>query len=204
MRSYAPCLIAILASGPASGAIVADTFGPGTTFDQHGYYSWSQQPVTLRIGFRFTAGAGGGLTDLTTAVYHPSTGSAAGARFDLYDDNAGLPGALLGSWAAPTPGANYSATTFPPALHLSLDGSVQVAQGQTYYFIVDAESPFGRIDWFLNPTGNTGTQVYQYQPGPWLTEPQPQPFGAFRLETVPGPGGLSVVAGAAVIRRRRR
>lgn len=119
----------------------------------------------------------------------------------LMSDNGGAPDRVLEAWSL-TNAMGLRGGLNPP-VHVEGDGSTFLQAGEQYWLVASAPLPTV-AQWMFNGVGDTGPVMLRENGGSW--SPAPSALrGAFRVDVVPEPATLCMMAlGAITLLRRRR
>jgi PEP-CTERM motif len=186
---------------PASATIVFDNFAPGNSYNTAGGYPESADIIN---GFQFAPSASGFFSSLTIAL--SGDGSAIPGEVNVYQNNAGQPGAILETLnlIVSTPLGTNNAPVVVAA-----NGSTFLDSSLLYWLV--PFSPTGAPFFWNQGHGSAGLGAF----GPGVNGPWTIVFptqGAFRVEVadaVPEPStrgliGLGLLGLSAMRRRRLR
>ncbi|HEV3416575.1 MAG TPA: choice-of-anchor R domain-containing protein [Pirellulales bacterium] len=188
---------------PASASTIAfNDFGPNASYDTGlAPAVFSQQTV----GSEFQSSATGMLSEIKVALVY-SSAAQAGFSLNLYADNGGSLGNLLGTFGGSAAGVGGTAD-----LQLPLSG-INLIAGQNYWLIASSSN---NLTWNLNNQGVIGTNYTQINSGPFGGVEEFTGSGALlafeAFVAVPEPTttllsflGICCCLGARVLDKRRR
>jgi len=124
----------------------------------------------------------------------------------LMSDNNGVPDRVLEMWTV----TNEMGITggLNPPLHVQGDGSTFLQADEQYWLVASGPSLSTVAQWMYNGVGDTGPNLMRENGGSWTghTGPLGALRGAFRVDVVPEPATLCIMAFGAlsILRRRRR
>jgi hypothetical protein len=165
----------------------------------------SSAPGWIIQANQFTAGASGSVSEIDVAIGYV-TGRVNGATISLWTNNAGVPGAQLGSWNITSLPAFGGCCSFSAITGIS---GVSVTSGQQYF--LEASAPGDTWDaWNWNSIGDTGLVDFSFDGGVNWNQAQGATrytFEIFAGAGVPEPGtflmlGSGVLAVAGAFRRK--
>lgn len=230
------CMAAVccLAAASASAGVAYNNFGSGEGGFEYGESSFYNIRATntgiffplpgVRQGFRFTAQASGGVTDvwiplqwhffLDQAVYPDEVNVYLGAASDPdHPERA----STIATWTLnnDTMPSDNPIGVYKAPVHLVGLGEASLTEGQDYWIWVEATNETTEVAWrsapgsFAAPSDSL-TRAFQFY-GPaaaqfggedWQTDERLA--GAFRIDVIPAPGTIAVAAfGLAGLGRRR-
>ena len=124
----------------------------------------------------------------------------------LMSDGGGAPDRVLEMWNV-TNAMGLRGGLNPP-VHVQGDGGTFLQAGETYWLVASAPLLSTVGMWMYNGVNDQGPSLIREDDGPWRTATGPYPFlrGAFRVDVVPEPATLCMMAAGAltVLYRRRR
>jgi hypothetical protein len=211
-RGFALLLAGLCFAGPALGYDAYNNFGPGDTYDTTtgwGVTGGDYPPFVSRIhGSRFTSAATGTLAVIRIALHNQFHVPPGFNQVDIRlheADLAGNIGPILASFTRgglPTFGGSE-----PPETITSFDPDVVLTAGNMYWIVVAPGDHSTDAAWNWNSLGMgdrsatsvDGGATYSYFEGR---------VGAMRIEVIPEPAALSILAigivvAALRVRRRR-
>jgi hypothetical protein len=172
--------LALTLPSVARADVAFNNFAPGDGYLGSGWvvYGPNSGAQWWTEAFRFTSAASGGVTDLVVPFQWISGDND--FSLELRADNAGAPGAVLGSFAH-FAGASSGA----PPTQIAADGSVQISSGATYWLVGRGHGT-SRGAWHHNSFNQTGQRAYSFDGGAsWSVEMVL--LTAFRVEVSGGP-----------------
>jgi len=199
---------AILVAQASAGVMVFDNYAPGWDHNEHSVYPVSGPDSSYGLwqqAFDFSPTTGDTLSGiyltLTLALNHDLDQNTVDVF--LLADNQGLPGTVLESWHFDDALPLYTAPHPRPVLFCPGDGTVSLAAGERYWVGVGT-SGNTVVSWFLNITGDKGIWCRNEGSG-WHVISSNYTRPVFRVEVVPEPATLGLLAiGGVILSRRRR
>jgi hypothetical protein len=171
-----PIAIALAAGSLARADVAYNNFGPGDTYSGNGWILYGpQSSPTWTQGFQFISLASGGITDLFVPMEHLANSNS--FTFEIYSDNAGIPGTSLGV-IGQTAGFEPSSPP-PPPVEITADGSVHLTAGTTYW-LVGSGNADSQGTWLGNDQNVMGLRAWMAFGLPW--QPGTVTLAAFRIE----------------------
>ena len=197
--------ITLLASAAATAQQVAfDSYDPVNSFSRTHHYSLGSNAAYDRLGVLFQSQASGGVDEVHLPLFFEPNGRS--LELEFYSENAGEPGALLGSASFTSAGWNLLQISNPAfqGIVFDLDGSIQLQSGQQYFLVVHRLETMVSGGWMLTdepPQAPTGTIVTSLAGGTWLVE---QDWMVAARVIVPAPGSAAILACTGLLAARRR
>jgi hypothetical protein len=188
----------LLIAGSARADIAYSNFLPNQTFVSGPEYSSTFLGSQPELGFRFTAGASGGITQIRAGLY-VSSGGLSPLILNLWQDSGSGPVALLATWTANV-GSGLGAPSVIP-----LDGQTILTAGASYDLAIATPPGSATWTWWTAGTPQSpviGDQYLRNGQGPWVHDVQP--MTAFEITVVPAPASALLTLAALPLLRRRR
>lgn len=194
-------LVCVVMAGSAAagvaqaGAIAADTFAAGDTY-QHSIYYALLPSASGSFGFVFESAATGNIEEIVLAIR--GSGNFRAELFEVGSDL--LPTTSLGSWSAAATGGIDSSYGALPHIY-PLDGP-RLHAGESYALVVHSEAT-STLPWFYGrPIGTNKLPLVEFDSGGnWMVNTLDA--SAFRV-FVPAPASMFSLAVVGAAARRRR
>lgn len=189
---------AVLAASAQAQLVAFNNFGPGDTYQINNSSTISAAGSAAGLntqGFQFTSAESGAVTSITVAAAHIFATNA--VDFQLFADNSGVLGSAVGSAVTLTNRPAFGS----PSLVSFVPAGASLVAGQKYWLVASANGD-AFMGWNQALFGNNGPRYSLTGSGATYSTASNQ--AAFRVETVPEPMTMSVLAGLGLLAARRR
>lgn len=187
-------LAAISLSVTAAHAVDAYSNKPVGDFSGDGYQINSGQS----IGYLFMSSATGSVSSIDVAVNDFLSSGSLPFTVELYSDNSGTLGSLLGSFSGMTTGSPYPVTSGYNTVPVS---GVSLTSGSSYWLVAKANDS---LYWNWVDGGSTQLAAYSFDGTNYTYDTLTAGVFSVSLSTVPGPTAAVPFALMALRRRRAR